>query len=953
MKMSAGDSMPKYRYNAALAAHIEAKWQNHWEAHRTFEAPNPAGPLAEPDKIAGRKKLFILDMFPYPSGAGLHVGHPLGYIATDVFGRFKRMNGHNVLHALGYDSFGLPAEQHAITTGVHPRENTEANITNMRRQLRRLGLAHDARRSVSTTDEMFYRWTQWIFLQVFNSWFDLDMGKARPIAELIAEFESGKRTAGDTAWADMSSREKKQLVNDHRLAYLADAPVNWCPGLGTILANEEVTAEGRSDIGNYPVFKRNMRQWTMRITAYADRLLDDLDRLDWPESIKLMQRNWIGRSEGAHVRFASPAGDIEVFTTRPDTLFGATFMVLSPEHPLVERLTTAQQATAVADYRTQAAGVTDADRQSDAREKTGVFTGSFAINPVNGAEIPVWIADYVLMGYGTGAIMAVPSGDERDFAFARTYNLPIVATQMPPDSWFADHGISPSVDCATWPDAFVGEGVYVNSRNDSLTLDGVTEMAVAKQRTNEWLEAHSLGRRAITYKLRDWLFSRQRYWGEPFPIVYDSDDMPIAVPDSELPVRLPELSDFKPQALDPNDEVSDPIPPLARRADWVRTEMDVVDPITGSRQMGATVRREINVMPQWAGSCWYELRYLDPTNEQAFVDPEVERYWMGPTREGHTGGVDLYVGGVEHAVLHLLYSRFWHKVLFDLGHVSSEEPFHRLFNQGYIQAYAFRDERGQTVPASDVQERDGMYFYNNEEVTREYGKMGKSLKNIVTPDEMYDEFGADTFRLYEMSMGPLDQSRPWNTRDVVGMQRFLQRVWRNIIDEDSGELRVSDSPAPESLLRDLHVAIDGVQRDMDAMRFNTAIAKLIELNNSLTKHVESTGSTPRVVAVALAQMLSPLCPHVASELWERLGCDGEITYATFPVADPALLVSDTMEIPVQVNGKVRTRLTVPRGATNDELTALALAEEAVVKAMAGKPAKNVVVVPQRLVNVVV
>ena len=951
--MPASDSTPKHRYNAALATQIEAKWQDRWEAGRTFEAPNPAGPIAEPDKIAGRKKLFILDMFPYPSGAGLHVGHPLGYIATDVFGRYKRMTGFNVLHALGYDSFGLPAEQHAITTGIHPRENTESNIANMRRQLRRLGLAHDARRSVSTTDEAFYRWTQWIFLQVFNSWFDADKGKARPITELIAEFESGKRETGGKKWSDMSTREKKQLVNDHRLAYLADAPVNWCPGLGTILANEEVTAEGRSDIGNYPVFKRNMRQWTMRITAYADRLLDDLDRLDWPESIKLMQRNWIGRSEGAHVRFASKAGDIEVFTTRPDTLFGATFMVLSPEHPLVDALTSPDRRDAVAAYRSKAAAVSASDRQSEDREKTGVAIGASATNPVTGKEIPIWIADYVLMGYGTGAIMAVPSGDERDFEFARKYSLPIVATQMPPDSWFTSHKLKPSVDCSTWPAAYVGEGTYVNSRNDSLVLDGVTEMTEAKRRTIDWLVSRGIGRGAVTYKLRDWLFSRQRYWGEPFPIVYDEDDMPVSVPDALLPVTLPELADFKPQALDPDDEISDPMPPLARRADWVKVEMEVDDPITGKKMPRATMRREINVMPQWAGSCWYELRYLDPTNSRAFVDAEVERYWMGPQHDGHTGGVDLYVGGVEHAVLHLLYSRFWHKVMYDLGHVSSSEPFHRLFNQGYIQAYAYRDSRGQTVPANDVQERDGKYFYNGEEVAREYGKMGKSLKNIVTPDEMYDEFGADTFRLYEMSMGPLDASRPWNTRDVVGMQRFLQRVWRNLVDEDTGELTVSDAPCPEPLLRALHVAIDGVRRDMDGMRFNTAIAKLIELNNALTKHVEAVGTTPRVVGESLAQMLSPLCPHLASELWQRLSRTDEITYAAFPIADPALLVSDTMEIPVQVNGKVRARLTVPRGASNDELTALALADEAVSKAMAGKPAKNVVVVPQRLVNVVV
>ncbi|MGA0075920.1 MAG: leucine--tRNA ligase [Ilumatobacteraceae bacterium] len=957
--MSTSDSAPKERYNARLAAKIEATWQDRWESQRTFEAPNPAGPLAEPAKIAGRQKLFILDMFPYPSGAGLHVGHPLGYIGTDVFGRFKRMSGFNVLHALGYDSFGLPAEQHAITTGVHPRENTESNIANMRRQLRRLGLAHDARRSVSTTDEGFYRWTQWIFVQVFNSWFDTDLGRARPISELIAEFSSGKRATGGTPWTEMSSRERKQLVNDHRLAYLADAPVNWCPGLGTILANEEVTAEGRSDIGNYPVFKRNMRQWTMRITAYADRLLNDLDRLDWPESIKLMQRNWIGRSEGARVRFASPAGDIEVFTTRPDTLFGATFMVLSPEHPMVNELTSASQRAAIDSYRAAAARVTDTDRQSDNREKTGEFTGSYAVNPVTGEEIPVWIADYVLMGYGTGAIMAVPSGDERDFAFARKYDLSIIATQMPPDSWFADHGIAPSVDCATWPNAFVGEGTYVNSRNDAgtsaagaLVLDGITEMAVAKRCTNEWLESRGVGEAAITYKLRDWLFSRQRYWGEPFPIVYDHDEMPVAVPDTLLPVALPELSDFKPQALDPNDEITDPIPPLARRADWVHTTMDITDPITGETLSGAKVRREINVMPQWAGSCWYELRYLDPTNDAVFIDPEVERYWMGPKHDGHTGGVDLYVGGVEHAVLHLLYSRFWHKVLFDLGHVSSEEPFHRLYNQGYIQAYAYRDERGQTVPAADVRERDGNYFYEDHPVSREYGKMGKSLKNIVTPDEMYDEFGADTFRLYEMSMGPLDQSRPWNTRDVVGMQRFLQRLWRNLVDEDTGLPTVSDSECPDALLRTLHVTIDGVQRDMDGLRFNTAIAKLIELNNALTKHVDAAGSTPRVVAEPLVQMLSPLCPHLASELWQRLGRSDEITYAPFPIADPNLLVSDTVEIPVQVNGKVRSRLTAPTGSSDDQLTALALSDEKVRIALAGAEPRKVIVVSGRLVNIV-
>jgi leucyl-tRNA synthetase len=912
--------IPAFRYTSGLANQIESKWQDHWDAEGTFEAPNPAGPLAQPEKVAGREKLFVLDMFPYPSGAGLHVGHPLGYIATDVFARYKRMTGYNVLHALGYDSFGLPAEQHAIVTGIHPRINTESNIANMRRQLRRLGLGHDARRSVSTTDEEFYKWTQWIFLQIFNSWYDETQNRARPISELVDEFASGKRDTGMGAWSGLSKVEQQDAINNHRLVYLSNAPVNWCPGLGTILANEEVTAEGRSDIGNYPVFKRNMRQWTMRITKYADRLLDDLDRLDWPDAIKLMQRNWIGRSEGARVRFGSASGPIEVFTTRPDTLFGATFMVLSPEHPLVDALTTSEQQSAVAKYRETAAALQDADRTDDSRKKTGVFIGAYATNPVNGAQIPVWIADYVLMGYGTGAIMAVPSGDERDMEFATAYNLPVI-------------------------DVVNEDGEYINSSNDSVSLNGKRTKAEAISLMTAWLDKNEHGNSAITYKLRDWLFSRQRYWGEPFPIVYDENDQPISVPASALPVLLPELADFKPQALDPNDETTNPIPPLARIQDWVNVTLDLGD---GPKQY----RREVNVMPQWAGSCWYELRYLDPTNTEAFIDKDVEKYWMGPKHDGHTGGVDLYVGGVEHAVLHLLYARFWHKVLHDLGHVSSEEPFHRLFNQGYIQAYAYRDERGQTVPANEVEEANGAHTWQGEKVIREYGKMGKSLKNIVTPDEMYDEFGADTFRLYEMSTGPLDASRPWNTRDVVGMQRFLQRSWRNLVDEDSGELHVSDAEAPLQLKRDLHKAINGVGIDMQNLRFNTAISKLIELNNALTIYVNEHGSTPREVAVPLVQMLSPLCPHMAEELWSMLGQTTELTFMPFPVADPAMLVSDTIEIPIQVNGKVRSKLSVLPTVTDDELRALALADEKVIALLNGAEPAKVVIVPKRLVNVV-
>ena len=947
--------IPRLRYNAALALDIEQRWQDRWEAEGTFEAPNPAGPLGEPDKVAGRPKLFVLDMFPYPSGSGLHVGHPLGYIATDVYARFKRMTGYNVLHALGYDSFGLPAEQHAIATGVHPRVNTEANVANMRRQLRRLGLGHDARRSVSTTDEDFYRWTQWIFLQVFNSWYDEIEQRARPIAELEQAYADGSlATPNGQPWNEHNKHERRQAIDARRLAYLSEAPVNWCPGLGTILANEEVTADGRSDIGNYPVFKKSMRQWTMRITTYADRLLQDLDRLDWPEPIKLMKRNWIGRSEGARVDFTTPVGTLSVFTTRPDTLFGASFMVISPEHPLVDALTTSDNKAAVDAYRIVAASKNQIDRQDDTREKTGVFTGTFATNPVNGQEIPVWVADYVLMGYGTGAIMAVPCGDQRDFQFARRFHLAVPAIQQPSSQWFIAHDLEPQngdgVDTSTWKEAFVGDGAYINSSSASLSLNGLVEVHEGIKVMNTWLEENGFGLATVNFKLRDWLFSRQRYWGEPFPIVYDEDDQPVSLPDSMLPVLLPQLEDFKPQALDPNDEVTDPIPPLARSAEWREVVLDLGD---GPKKY----RREINVMPQWAGSCWYELRYLDPTNTEVFVDPAVEKYWMGPAdggdgKTGHTGGVDLYVGGVEHAVLHLLYARFWHKVLFDLGHLSSSEPFHRLFNQGYIQAFAYRDPRGQPVTSTDVEERGGTYWYAGEEVQREYGKMGKSLKNIVTPDEMYDEYGADTFRLYEMSSGPLEASRPWNTRDVIGMQRFLQRVWRNMVDEDTGASRVVDTPATPELRKLLHRMIEGIRSDMDGLRFNTAIAKLIELNNALTQEAAATGSTPLEIASPMIHMLAPLCPHMAEELWGRLGHSQTLTFEPFPVFDPQLLIDDTFEYPVQINGKVRSRLVVPTGTDLATVQALVLSDPKVLAALGGQTPKKVVVVPGRMVNLV-
>jgi leucyl-tRNA synthetase len=943
-----GASTPTFRYSAEMAQEIELRWQARWADDGTFETPNPAGPLADPDAVAARgEKLFVLDMFPYPSGTGLHVGHPLGFIGTDVYSRFERMAGRNVLYTMGFDAFGLPAEQFAVQTGQHPAVTTDQNVANMRRQLRRLGLSHDLRRSVSTTDPDYYRWTQWIFSQIFESWYDHDQQRARPVAELIDELASGRRPAPDgRAWAQLDPREQRDLIDSHRLAYVSDAPVNWCPGLGTVVANEEVTADGRSDRGNFPVFKRNMRQWKMRITAYADRLIDDLELLDWTEAIKTMQRNWIGRSTGANVHFDSPAGTITVFTTRPDTLFGASFLVLAPEHPLVDALTTSQQAADVTDYRRIAGAKREVDRQDDAREKTGVPTGSFAVNPVTGDEIPIWIADYVLMGYGTGAIMAVPSGDQRDFEFARRFDLEIPAIQRPPDAWFERHGVEPTLDTAQWPDAFVGDAPYVNSANDTLDLNAVSEVTEGVRLTNEWLEQHGHGSATITYKLRDWLFSRQRYWGEPFPIVYDADGRPHALPDHMLPVVLPETDSFAPRTFDPDDEFSNPESPLDRLHDWVQVELDLGD---GPQRY----RRDTNVMPQWAGSCWYELRYLDPTNDEVFVDPDVERYWMGPrtdVRPDHPGGVDLYVGGVEHAVLHLLYARFWHKVLFDLGHVSTAEPFFKLVNQGLILG-----EDGQ--------------------------KMSKSRGNVVNPDDVLKEFGADAFRLYEMFMGPLQDTKPWNTRGVEGVYRFLGRVWRLFIDEQSekefelaettaeegvrgellGKLKLSaairEVDATPAQLKTLHACIKKVTEDLDGMRFNTAIsAMMVFVNEAMTWETK-----PWTVLRDFLQLLAPFAPHIVEELWAKLhgsritdrASIPSLTYSPWPAFDPALLLEDTLEIPVQVNGKLRDVIQVPADADKAALESAALAAEKVQPFIEGKTVKKIIVVPKKLVNIVV
>ncbi|WP_419843126.1 leucine--tRNA ligase [Candidatus Poriferisodalis sp.] len=945
-----------------MANRIELRWQRRWREEGTYHTANPIGALSSPDPAAespaaldsaaespavkhptvkhpaansSGPKLFVMDMFPYPSGSGLHVGHPLGYIGTDVYARFKRMCGYEVLHPMGYDAFGLPAEEHARQTGEHPRINTERNIATMSRQLARLGLGHDERRTLATTDVGYYRWTQWIFLQIFNSWYDTAAARARPITELAEQFASGRRPTSDgRSWADMSDVERRAELDDHRLAYLGEAPVNWCPALGTVLANEEVTAQGRSERGNHPVFRRPLKQWMMRITAYADRLLADLDRVDWFESVKVMQRNWIGRSEGASVRFATDAGpDIEVFTTRPDTVFGTTAMLLAPEHPLADQLVAEcwppgtdprwtggapSPRAALESYRSQASALSDLERQTE-RDKTGVWLGTHCVVPVNGERVPIFVADYVLVDYGTGAVMSVPGEDQRDWDFSEQFGLRITRTVQPP----------PDFDGK----AYSGEGAAVNSG----FLDGMNA-AQAKAAACDWLERHGHGRRTVTYKLRDWLFSRQRYWGEPLPIVFDETGLPLAVPESELPVELPELIDWAPRSL---DESSDPEPPLGRAVEWSDAVYDLGD---GPR----TYRRELSTMPQWAGSCWYYLRYLDPTNDEAFVDAEVERYWMTDAAGG-VGGVDLYVGGVEHAVLHLLYARFWHKVLYDLGHVSGPEPFGRLYNQGYIQAAAYQDRRGTYVEASEVVERDGRFFHGDTEVTRHFGKMGKSLRNAVTPDDIYEAYGADTLRTYEMFMGPLDQGRPWETHSVVGSHRLLQRVWRNLVDEATGELAVSEAEPDAALERLVHRTIASVTEAMSQLRFNSAVARITELNNELTRR---DGATPRAVAGVLVRLLAPLVPHLAEELWHKLGHTNTVVCAPFPVADPTLLAAETIEVPVQVNGKVRSRICVEADISDDDLAAAALADDRIAQLAAGRDVRRVVTVPSKLVNIV-
>ncbi len=1075
----------KGRYDFAA---IEAKWQKVWQDKQTFRTANPGDPGFDQSK----DKFYVLDMFPYPSGAGLHVGHPLGYCATDIIARYKRMRGFNVLHPMGFDAFGLPAEQYAIETNVHPAVTTRKNIEQYRRQLRMFGFSYDWSREISTCEPEYYRWTQWMFARMFESWYDEECqwvaldggtlrGRARPIGELVEELESGTRVVDENwgthkrqqggphpdplprgegehgasggplrMWGSLSAAEKRRVLDGHRLAYMDEIPVNWCPALGTVLSNEEVDSEGRSERGGHPVYRRPLKQWILRITKYADRLLTDLEGLDWPEPIKLMQRNWVGKSTGAEVVF--PLADswhiddgqwvraesskfkvqssknerqsesdarsqsdnstrtptlslegrgedaIRIYTTRPDTLFGATYMVLAPEHPMVERITKPEQRAAVAKYVEGARNKSDMARTAESKDKTGVFTGCYAINPVNGKKIPIWVADYVLMGYGTGAIMAVPGSDTRDFEFACAFELPIVAVVGPTAEWIAEQveaqaaRVEPAAEAGfarlraeapelgeaieehrraskglgaktvavlseqaglqrlmehyvkhpkSWRAAYTDEGVAVNSPGEGphasvpggiCHLNGLTTQG-AKSKITKWLEDTGVGRARVNYKLRDWLFSRQRYWGEPFPVLHGEDGGTVVVADEGLPVTLPEMEDFRPTASSA-DSASIPAPPLSRAKDWMKVRRD-----------GHEFVRDANSMPQWAGSCWYYLRFIDPHNDAEFCASEAERYWMP---------VDLYVGGAEHAVLHLLYARFWHKVLFDLGKVSTREPFQKLFNQGMIQGFAFRDKRGLIVGPDVVQERgenDFVMADGGEPVTRIVAKMSKSLKNVVNPDVVIGEYGADTFRLYEMYMGPLDASKPWNTRDVPGLFKLCQRIWRLIVNEETGQLSAAltdDAPDADSL-RALHKLIQKVTTEIEQLKLNTSIAAIFDFVNTLTPMERRS----RAVLEPFVLVIAPFVPHLAEELWSRLGHRESLAYGEWPQYDEALACDDAVEIAVQICGKIKSRVMVAPDADDKALQDAAMADEKVQAAIAGKPVKKVIVVKGRLVNIIV
>jgi leucyl-tRNA synthetase len=957
--------MPKY--NPAV---IEPKWQRYWEQHGTFATPR----LPE----AGREKLYVLDMFPYPSGDGLHVGHPEGYTATDILARTARMQGKTVMHPMGFDAFGLPAEEHAIKTGTHPRVQTEENIETFRRQLRMLGFSYDWQRSLATTDRGYFRWTQWIFLQIYATWFDLEAGRGRPICELpIPPDVSAEGAAAVGRYQDR-----------HRLAYQTEAPVNWCPALGTVLANEEVSG-GVSERGGHPVVRKPLRQWMLRITAYADRLLSGLDEVDWADGIKALQRNWIGRSEGAEVDFfiaadrdrpdgrpaedayrtwraarcelglPQDAGDdvLRVYTTRPDTLLGATYMVVAPEHRYLDLLTTPDRREAVADYRQQAAAKSDLERTDLAKQKTGVFTGAYAINPVNDRPIPIWVADYVLISYGTGAIMAVPAHDERDFEFAQQFQLDIVAVVDPG----AEVVASERTAIRAGRKVYVADGTAMRSGSfDALPT------AEFKPAITQWLDTEGLGRAAVHYKLRDWLFSRQRFWGEPFPILHELDDagQPTgrvrAVPPESLPIDLPDLDDYLPPGQ--------PVPPLEKSPDeWLYPVID-----------GVRYKRETNTMPQWAGSCWYYLRFLDPGNDQALIDPEIEKAWLP---------VDVYIGGAEHAVLHLLYARFWHKVLYDRGVVSTPEPFRKLVNQGMIlgemELTGYQLESGQWVSSDEVTrgvdggfatqgddplpvqsvrvaaadaEKEGDGFVLEKapatRLTSRAYKMSKSRGNVVNPDAVVAEYGADSLRLYEMFMGPLEATKPWSMEGVGGVRGFLDRVWRLIVDPHAEtperHASVKEVTATGEQNRVLHRTIQQVTHDIAHLEFNTAIARMMEFTNFFTKQ----SCRPAEVMRQFVLLLAPFAPHISEELWQVLGHDETLAYQPWPDFDAAAIREETIEIVVQIRGKVRSKIVMPSDADQTQIERVALADERIAALLDGKEVVKVIVVPGRLVNIV-
>jgi leucyl-tRNA synthetase len=1022
------ETIPAFRYTARLAEEIELRWQEEWDRAGAFRQPNPG----EPGFDASKPKFYCLDMFPYPSGAGLHVGHPEGYTATDIISRYKRMRGYNVLHPMGWDAFGLPAEQYAIQTGVHPAVTTRRAIDNFRRQLRRFGFSYDWSREFGTMDEEYYRWTQWIFLRLYDAWFDERSDRARPISELIEQARRGDIPT-PRAWDSMSDDERRAFIDSRRLAYLAETTVNWCPKLGTVLANDEVI-DGRSERGGHPVVRVPLKQWAFRITAYAGRLLDQLAWLDWPESTRTMQAEWIGRSEGAEIDFrvvGAGVPPLRVFTTRPDTIFGATYMVVAPEHPLVQAVLASPacetDVAALREYVERSARRSDVERQ-ESRDKSGVFTGLYAMNPATGRGIPIWTAQYVLMGYGTGAIMGVPAHDERDYEFAKAHGLPIRDVMYPrailairhfatrayegePDAhwrerlaefmslvtaggeregdfdrWLTiamtaeapqekgreaaraawlealdDWGIASFEDLrrrfesATWYDrqgtSFDEAGVAVNSSNAEVSIDGM-EKARAIETVVAWLERTGRGRRRVNYRLRDWVFSRQRYWGEPFPIVYDRDGRAYPVSAEALPVRLPDLADYAPIESDT------PQPLLAKAALWVKTTAGEAGVDPALLPPDTPVWRETNTMPGSAGSSWYAIRFCDPRNTGRFVGREAERYWMG-TREaagkGFVGGVDLYVGGAEHAVGHLLYARFWQNVLYDLGEVSTPEPFRRLFHQGLITSFAYQDAQKRLVPADEAEEiGEGRFVRRGtgEPLTQIVAKMSKSLKNVINPDDVIAEYGADTFRLYEMYMGPLEASKPWNPRDITGLFRFLQRTWRLTVNEESGETKLGAAP-DEAVERALHRLIAKVETDIERLSFNTAIAAMIEFVNLCVAKDKGDGVLTREQLLRFVLVLSPFVPHIAEELWRRAGGQGFAMHQAWPTYDESQLRDAEVEVPVQVAGKVRSRVMVPAGADVKQHESIALSDAKVQASIAGRAIKKVIVVPGRMINVVI